>query len=60
MEIIVIKTHNELPAGVEMVLYEPPFYGEPLESAVAEFEKKYGTKPEFIYQIGKQLFLEKP
>jgi len=43
-----------------MVLHEPPFYGDPMESAVAEFEKKYGTKPEFIYQIGKQLFLEKP
>jgi hypothetical protein len=61
MEIIEIKNHRELPKGVEMVLYEPPFYdAEPIEEAVDEFRRKYGSEPQTIYQIRHQLYVVKP
>jgi len=59
MEIIELKSHNDLPANVEMVLYEPPFYGEPLEELTTEFKKKYGSEPQTIYQLKHQLFVVK-
>ncbi len=59
MEIIELKSHKELPAGVEYILFEPPFYGKPLEELATEFKKKYGNEPQTIYQLGKQLFVVK-
>ena len=59
MELIELKHHNELPLNVEMILYEPPFYGEPLQEVAVEFKKKYGNEPQTIYQLGKQLFVVK-
>ena len=59
MEIIELKSHNDLPANKEMVLYEPPFYGEPLQELASEFRKKYGNEPQTVYQLGHQLFVVK-
>ena len=55
----VINNHKELPGGVEMVLHEPPFRGEPLESAIAEFQDHYGYEPKTVYQINHQFFIVK-
>lgn len=58
MKIIELKTHNELPAGVEMVLYEPPYYeSDPIHEVAAQFRRKYGNHPQTIYQLGKRLFV---
>jgi len=59
MELIEIKSHNELPAGIECVLYEPPFYGEALHEIAVEFKKKYGNEPQTIYQINHQFYVVK-
>jgi len=59
MKLIELKSHKELPLGVEMVLYEPPFYGEAVQEVVVEFKKKYGNEPQTIYHPGKQLFVVK-
>lgn len=59
MKIIELKSHNDLPSGVEMVLYEPPFYGEALEEVATEFKKKYGSEPQTVYQLNHQLFVVK-
>lgn len=51
IEIIEIKSHKELPKGVEMVLYEPPFFdAAPLKEVVMQFRNKYGKEPETIYR----------
>lgn len=56
-EIIEIHSHNELPNDVEFVLYEPPFYGEELESVCTSFAQKYGNEPKTIYRLNHQLFV---
>lgn len=58
-EIIEINSHAELPKGVEMVLYEPPFYGEELQEMVSQFFKKYGHSPQTIYRLNHQFFVVK-
>jgi len=58
-EIIELNNYNELPAGVEFVLYEPPFYGDEIHEVVTEFKKKFGNYPQTIYRLGKQLFVVK-
>ena len=59
MEIIEIKSHGDLPKGVEMVLFEPPFYNEALQEIASQFMAKYGNEPQTIYQLGHQLFVVK-
>ena len=58
-EIIELKNYNDLPMGVEFVLYEPPFYGDEIHEVVTEFKKKFGNYPQIIYRLGKQLFVVK-
>lgn len=61
MEIIEIKTHNDLPANTELILYEPPYYdADPMHEIAVEFKKKYGSEPQTIYQKDHQLFVVKP
>lgn len=50
MEIIEIKNHHELPKGIEMNLFEPPYRGDEAEEVVRQFEEKYGYKPATIYK----------
>lgn len=54
----IIEIHNtlELPKG-EMVLYEPPFYGDELEDVCTSFAQKYGNEPKTIYRLNHQLFV---
>ena len=60
MELIEINTTNELPKGVEMVLYEPPYMSaEPIQEVTNKFKAKYGSEPQTIYQLGKKLFVVK-
>ena len=60
MEIIKIKSHNELPLGVECVLYHAPFYDtDHIREVVTEFKKKYGNEPQTIYQINHQFYVVK-
>jgi hypothetical protein len=59
MEIIEIKSINELPSGVEMVLYEPPFYGDEIQETASQFKSKYGNEPQTIYKHKHQLFVVK-
>lgn len=56
-EIIEIHSHSELPMGKMMILYEPPFYGEELESVCTSFTQKYGNEPKTIYRLNHQLFV---
>jgi 23S rRNA A2030 N6-methylase RlmJ len=59
-EIIEIQSANELPAGVEFVLYEPPFQdNDELREVVSEFTKKYGHNPQTIYHLGKRWYVVK-
>jgi 23S rRNA A2030 N6-methylase RlmJ len=58
-EIIEIQSANELPAGVEFILYEPPFQGDEIQEIVNEFTKKYGRNPQTIYHIGKRWYVVK-
>jgi len=58
-EIIELNNYNELPAGVEFVLYEPPFYGDEIHEVAGEFKRKFGNYPQTIYRLGKQLFVVK-
>ena len=59
MEIIEIKSHNELPLGVECVLYHAPFYDtDHIREVVTEFKKKYG-EPKTIYQHGERFYVVK-
>ncbi len=56
-EIIELKSHSELPRGVEFILYEPPFYGDELQEVASQFKEKFGGYPQTIYRIGKKLFV---
>jgi hypothetical protein len=58
-EIIEIQSANELPAGVEFILYEPPFQGDELQDIVSSFTRKYGHEPQTIYKLDKQWFVVK-
>ena len=59
-EIIEIQSANELPAGIEFILYEPPFQdNDELCEVVNEFTRKYGHNPQTIYKLGKQWFVMK-
>ena len=55
-ELIEISHHNDLPKGTEMILYEPPFYGEELEEVATLFKQKFGNEPKTIYRLNHQLF----
>jgi 23S rRNA A2030 N6-methylase RlmJ len=60
MEIIEIQSANELPAGIEFILYEPPFQdSDELREVVNEFTRKYGHEPQTIYKLGKKWFVVK-
>ena len=54
----VIEIHNilELPKG-EMILYEPPFYGDELQDVCTSFAQKYGNEHKTIYRLNHQLFV---
>lgn len=59
-ELIEISHHKELPKGVEMVLYAPPYLStEPIHEAANQFKKKYGNEPKTIYQLNNKLFIVK-
>jgi len=58
-EIIEIQSANELPAGVEFILYEPPFQGNEIQDIVSSFTKKYGHNPQTIYKLGKRWYVVK-
>ena len=51
MEIIEINSHNELPKGIEMNYYTPPYMGEPVEEISNQFQRKYNKLPETIYRL---------
>lgn len=53
MQVIEIQSHKELPTGVEMLLYERPFYGasEGVQGAISEFAAKYDYEPQTVYQV---------
>jgi hypothetical protein len=58
-EIIEIQSANELPAGIEFILYEPPFQGDELTDIVNSFKRKYGHNPQTIYKLGKRWYVVK-
>jgi len=58
-EIIEIQSANELPAGIEFILYEPPFQGDELAEIVSSFTKKYGHNPQTIYKWGNHWYVVK-
>jgi hypothetical protein len=59
-EVIEIQSVNELPAGMEFVLYEPPFQdSDELREIVSEFARKYGYEPRIVFHLGKQWYVKK-
>ena len=58
-EIIEIQSANELPAGIEFILYEPPFHGDELQEIASSFAKKYGHEPQTIYKWGNHWYVVK-
>lgn len=50
MEIIEIKSHKELPKGIEFNYFEPPYMDKELDEISAQFQNKYGYIPETIYK----------
>ena len=57
MEIIEVKSANELPANIKFILYEPPFMGNELQDIVNSFTKKYGYEPQTIYKRGNHWYV---
>lgn len=51
MDITVIASLKDLPKGVQLVEYAPPYYGDSLQEIISQFREKYG-EPETIYQFG--------
>jgi hypothetical protein len=59
-KLIEIQSTKELPAGVEFVLYEPPYHdNDELHEVITEFTAKCGYEPQTIYRLGKQLYAER-
>jgi len=46
-----VKSYKDLPSGVQMVEYAPPYYGDALQEVISQFRQKYG-EPKMIYQLG--------
>lgn len=57
MDIKVITLHKELPSGVDMVLYEPPFSQDAEKDIIKKFSNKYGRAPALAYKINHQYFV---
>jgi short subunit fatty acids transporter len=59
MEIIEIKTVNELPLGTRLVMYGEPYSSTNIiEDATQQFIGKYGKEPEVVWKYGNVLFLK--
>jgi len=57
MQIIEIEKQNQLPKGIEMQMYDAPYYKDPLEMSKEEFRLKHGHEPKKAYELGNQIFM---
>jgi len=55
-EITPITSCKDLPMGVQMVEYSPPYYGDALQEVISQFRQKYG-EPGAIYRLGNRFWV---
>ena len=70
MNIIPIESEKELPSGVEMNAYEPPYFTLDIEKdeseqdhalrcAIDGFRDKWGQEPETVFVHGENIYILK-
>ena len=69
MEIITVESEKELPSGVEMNAYEPPYYldkekdeselDHALRCAIKSFTDKWEYEPGNVYVHGNNIYIVK-
>ena len=70
MEIITIESEKELPSGVEMNAYEPPYFtldkekdeselDHALRCAIKSFTDKWSYEPGIVYVHGNNIYIVK-